>query len=132
MPDKDRRQHPRLSMQVALDVTSGHNFYSASTRDISSGGLFIETDAVVPVGTELVVTLKFLDRRVEAPCEVVWALSDGDRPIGVGVRFVNLQPLVRKKIEEFMAIRSPMEYGEITEDTDETPKPPRPPPLPLR
>ena len=49
----DRRQHPRLSIAVEVDLRSEHNFYSAQTRDLSVGGLFIETDVALPIGTRL-------------------------------------------------------------------------------
>ena len=82
--EKDRRRYPRLSIDVEVGFTSGHNFYSAHIRDISTGGLFIETDAVIPVGTELVVDLRFLKKHLRVDCEVVWALTKGDVAAGVG------------------------------------------------
>jgi uncharacterized protein (TIGR02266 family) len=126
---KDRRQNPRLSIDVEVDFASGHNFYSARTRDISAGGLFIETSAVVPIGTELMVELKFLKKHLRVAGEVMWALSDGDRPVGVGLRFVDLQPAAKKSIESFMALRKPMEGGDLIEEDGEAPAA-QPPPLP--
>jgi uncharacterized protein (TIGR02266 family) len=135
---KDRRTHARLSVGVDVDLTSGHNFYSARTRDISVGGLFIDTPAGIPIGTPLTVDLKFLKSHVRLECEVMWALTDGDKTLGVGVRFVDLRPAARKSIEAFMLLREPLSCGvDEDEDDDEKDKkdkaqdlPKGPPPVP--
>lgn len=118
MASSERRKHPRLSIQVAVDVESGHNFYAARTRDVSTGGLFIETDARIAVGTELEVDLKFLSKHVRVASEVAWELMDGDRPVGVGVRFLRLEPHVARSIRAFMALRDPLHFAEIADDDD--------------
>jgi uncharacterized protein (TIGR02266 family) len=104
-------------MSVAVDFTSGHNFYSALIRDISMGGLFIETDAVIPIGTQILVDLRFLNKHLRVECEVMWALGQGESGSGVGVRFMDLQPSQRRSIEAFMVLRHPVSCGEIEEDT---------------
>jgi uncharacterized protein (TIGR02266 family) len=119
MENKDRRAHPRLSIAVAVDFTSGHNFYSARIRDISVGGLFIEAEAMLPIGTRLVVDLTFLKKHLRVDCEVMWALSDGDRPVGVGVRFLDLPAAARKSIEAFMVLRHPLPVGDDEDEPED-------------
>ena len=115
----DRRQHPRLSIAVEVDLRSEHNFYSAQTRDLSVGGLFIETDVALPIGTRLRVDLKFLKKRLDAEAEVTWTLAGDDKKsVGVGVRFVDLPAAARKNIEQFMAMRAPMDFKMIEDDDD--------------
>jgi uncharacterized protein (TIGR02266 family) len=125
---RERREHPRLSIAVEVDFKSGCNFYSARVRDISVGGLFIETEAPLAIGVQLVVDLKFLKQHLRVDSEVMWVLSDGDRPVGVGVKFLDLRPAARKSVEAFMVLRRPLAYGEVEDD----PQPARvgPPPLP--
>jgi uncharacterized protein (TIGR02266 family) len=113
---KDRRKHPRLTLAVAVDFTSGNNFYSALIRDISMGGLFIETDALIPIGTQLLVDLRFLMKHMRVECEVMWAVGDCDSGAGVGVRFLGLQPSQQKSIEAFMVLRRPLSCGEDVQD----------------
>jgi uncharacterized protein (TIGR02266 family) len=117
---KERRQHPRLSIAVEVDFGSEHNFYSAQTRDISIGGLFIETDIALPIGTKVGVDLKFLQKKLHVEAEVTWALlGEGDESAGVGVRFVDLPPSAKKSIEAFMVLREPMAFRMIeSDDTD--------------
>jgi uncharacterized protein (TIGR02266 family) len=116
MGGNDRRGHARVSIAVAVDLKSGHNFYSVRTRDISTGGLFVETDAALAIGTQLVLDLKFMDKQMRVDCEVVWALTDGDKTVGIGLRFVDLRPIARKNIEAFMALRTPLACGEAEAD----------------
>jgi uncharacterized protein (TIGR02266 family) len=123
MDHTDRRAHPRLTLAVDVDFSSGHNFYSARLRDISVGGLFIEAEATLPVGTRLTVDLTFLRKHLRVECEVMWALTDGDRPVGVGVRFLDLSPAARKSVEAFMVLRHPLPAGDVDDDPDSAPKP---------
>ena len=118
-PDgRDRRQFPRLSMTVEIDFRSQHNFYSGRTLDISVGGLFIETNVALPIGTRLTVELKLMKKDLRADAEVVWALvGDRDEAAGVGVRFVDLSPVMKKSIEAFMALRKPI-HLDMTEGDD--------------
>jgi uncharacterized protein (TIGR02266 family) len=115
----ERRQHPRLSMSVEVDFSSEHNFYAAKTRDISVGGLFIETDIALPIGTRMQVDLKFLQRQLHAEAEVTWALVGDDGNVeGVGVRFIDLPDSAKKNIEAFMDLRAPMSFRMIESDDE--------------
>ena len=119
-PDgRDRRQFPRLSMAVEIDFRSEHNFYSGRTHDISVGGLFIETNVALPIGTKLTVDLQLMKKALRADAEVVWVLvGEGEEHTGVGVRFVDLAPAVKKSIEAFMALRKPI-HLDMTDDESE-------------
>lgn len=128
MPPRDRRKHPRLSLSVNVDVTSESNFYAGRTRDISTGGLFIEGDLRLAPGTELTVRLHLGEHRLVCKTEVAWALADEERTIGVGVRFLSLDANARAAVDEFMATRSPVDFEMDEPEPDPDPK--RPPPLP--
>jgi len=120
-------------MSVDVGITSEHNFYSAKTRDISAGGLFIETDVGFPMGARIVVELRLLHTKATVPAEVVWVLLDENgRTEGVGVQFLQLSKQVRERIETFMGLRSAMHVGEVNEEGEASDAPVRrgPPPLP--
>ncbi|HEX3772278.1 MAG TPA: TIGR02266 family protein [Polyangiaceae bacterium] len=115
----ERRQHPRLSISVEVDVSSEHNFYSAKTRDISVGGLFIETDIALPIGTRIRVDLKFLKKKLQVEGEVTWVLvAENEQVTGVGVRFTDLSESAKKSIEAFMDVRAPMSFQMIESDDE--------------
>ena len=127
----DRRRYPRLKIELDVDVTSEHNFYSTHTRDISEGGLFVDTDTPLPVGTKVQVQLNLDGLAIEADARVAWQFRDAHgRVDGLGLRFQSLGEQALEAIRWFMLRREPM----IFDDTGavEQPAIPRPPPLPKR
>jgi uncharacterized protein (TIGR02266 family) len=125
---KESRQHPRVSIAVDVDVTSGSNFYAGQTRDLSLGGLFVETEVALPIGIEIEVKLRLPKGTFLLRCEVVWQLSDRDRNVGLGLRFIDLPKETKRAIEAFMSIRNPVPF-ETPELEDDVPAS-GPPPLP--
>ena len=126
---KESRQHPRVSIAVDVDVASGSNFYAGRTRDLSLGGLFVETDVGLPIGLQVDVKLKLPKGTFTVRCEVMWLLSEGPlQTVGVGVRFLELSPGAKRAIEAFMAIRSPLDFE--SPEADEDVHAGGPPPLP--
>src|SRR5690349_825305 len=97
---KESRLHPRVSIGVDVDVGSGSNFYAGRTRDLSLGGLFVETNVGFPIGTPIEVKLKLPKGTFTLECEVVWQLSErAQQIVGVGLRFVELSPAAKRAIE---------------------------------
>ena len=109
-PDgRELREHPRVAVRATVDISSGTNFYTGRTRDISLGGLFVETTASVAVGMPLTIRLDLLGKPSEIPAEVVWVMLDvAGSPAGAGVRFRELTQELRARVEAFMVFRDPM------------------------
>ena len=101
---RELRKHPRVALHAAVDISSGANFYAGRTRDISLGGLFMETTANVAVGMPLTIRLDLLGKPSEIQAEVVWVLSDAAGALaGAGLRFLELTPELRAKEERLRA-----------------------------
>lgn len=115
MTTPERRQHPRLSIAVAVDFKSSHNFYAGRTRDISLGGLFIESEIPLEIGAPLTVNLTFLKKHATVDAEVAWQLMERGKVVGVGVRFMHLSAQAKKGIQAFMALREPMELDVLSD-----------------
>lgn len=88
-----RRSDRRYERRVPIDFVHEGTAYSAHTRNISLGGVFIETDLSLPFGARL--SLKF---RVPTQVEVVdvegqvrWLEMEDGRLRGIGVRFEGLR-----------------------------------------
>jgi uncharacterized protein (TIGR02266 family) len=114
----ERRVHPRIQIAVVVNFGSAHNFYSGRTRDISAGGLFIETDVPLPVGMRITVDVQLLKTKVRGDAEVVWVLlDDKGQTVGMGVRFMSLPASTRERIEAFMGLREAMLF-EMEPDDD--------------
>ena len=82
----EHRQHPRksISWPVAFQIASGPRV-DATCRDISLGGMFVETPQPAPYGAEIVVYLSLPGLRDESVIKatVRWT----KRGEGMGVQF---------------------------------------------
>jgi PilZ domain len=92
--DRRRYDRARLIVDVYFD---GHDATGvASTKDISVGGFYMNTQATLPEGATLLVRIPLGDgRQIIANAEVVY--SNPAR--GVGLRFQNLSDENRSLIE---------------------------------
>ncbi len=108
----ERRKNPRVQLGVRVDVVSGSNFYSAHGRDISMGGLYIETHVPIPLGTRIMVELVLERSRHVLPAEVMWSTeNEAGSSFGVGVQFDGLSSRSKHAIERFMRSRAPFVFA---------------------
>jgi uncharacterized protein (TIGR02266 family) len=88
-----RRSDRRYDRRVPIEFSYEGASHSAHTRNISLGGVFIETDATLPFGAR--VTLRFRvptqSEAIEVEGQVRWLEMDEGRPRGLGVRFEGLR-----------------------------------------
>lgn len=116
----NRRITGRKVIEVDVGVASASNFYAGITLDVSTGGLFVATYQIEPVGTPVAVSLVLPDgHSVWAKGVVCWVR---DRRVdateefvpGMGVRFTSLEAEDRAAIDRFCSVRPPMYH-----DTDD-------------
>ncbi len=130
MAGAERRLHPRVQISVEVGFESAHYFYCGRTRDVSAGGLFIDTEVGLPVGTEVTVDLRIPGMHAALRSEVVWALVGKDgRSVGFGVRFLSVPAAVEHKLRAFMEAHGAAGVV-VTEPEDVEPPQGGPPPLP--
>lgn len=110
---RERRRSPRVALEAAVDLESGDNFVSGRTRDISLGGLFIETHASLPIGSRVWVKLRLMDRAFDVESVVAWQLEDASGIVGLGVEFVSMCAVGRAAVRAFMETRAPLELAEM-------------------
>jgi uncharacterized protein (TIGR02266 family) len=93
------RKHPRKDFVTEVDFSTEDQAYKELVKDISPGGLFIETRAPLAVGQEITLLLTFPDqeRPMKILGEVVRATDDG-----IGVRFKHASPVVEEVLSNFM------------------------------
>jgi uncharacterized protein (TIGR02266 family) len=105
----NRRNATRIVYEVAVSFRSDSNFYTGFTQDLSTGGLFIATYDVLPIGTPVEFELTVGPQVVKVPVRGVvrWTRDDdsGGAPVGMGVQFVDLHPKLRDRIEAFIERR---------------------------
>jgi uncharacterized protein (TIGR02266 family) len=106
-----------MDVQVGLDTET--NFYTGLSQDISTGGVFVATSRIRPVGDQL--TLRFslpdIDVPIVARAEVRWTrdaspLDQGDNPPGMGLRFIDLSAEAKQAIATFLDRRESLFYDD--------------------
>jgi uncharacterized protein (TIGR02266 family) len=106
---KNKRALPRIDLEVAVAAASDHGRHEGDTVNISAGGVFIATAALVPVGERLMLelTLPGGDGPIALDSRVRWlrrkrSAGRRDRPAGMGVQFINLTTETSSIIGSFL------------------------------
>lgn len=102
-PDNEARRHRRHPVQSCMSLVAGSERHAGRMENLSTGGLFVVTDAEVAVDQQLHVcfTMPGNHRDTCATCEVRWRRSARADGRGLGLRFVGLNPVVRAELESF-------------------------------
>ncbi len=93
---EERRSHDRSRLIVDVFFDGKDVTGVASTKDISPGGLYMNTQADLPEGALLLVRIPFRDD-AQAVCNAVVVYSNPGR--GVGLRFQDLSDEARAILE---------------------------------
>ncbi len=112
-----RRASPRYAVELDVSLGSDHNFYAGFVENMSSGGVFVATHMIKPVGErlELAIHLPDSDAVVRGIGEVRWVREYSEQsnvPPGMGVRFAELEPGSLEAIEAFLAQREPLFFDD--------------------
>jgi uncharacterized protein (TIGR02266 family) len=101
-PVWERRTSQRLPVQLHVIETHEDSTYFQRTANLSSGGLYLEGTMPHPPGTR--VRLRFAlpgdEAMIEVTAEIMPAGKDAE--LGMGVRFLDLSPKDRERIDRFI------------------------------
>jgi len=94
-----RRKHPRVPL--ATQIYSQECMSLAFSRDVSRGGMFVETREPLPIGSEITLRFHLGDDGpiVVALAEVKYHVTK----LGMGVQFREVSTADRKRIEDYVA-----------------------------
>ncbi len=108
----ERRKFPRVLVRVLVDFESPDTYLYDYSNDLSEGGIFIETENPMPIGTPLTLrfTLPGLDRVFEGKGKVAW-LNEGRTATaiknsfarGMGVEISAMDDEDRRLVKEYIA-----------------------------
>jgi PilZ domain len=88
---RDRRAHVRVPIRAAVNVANGQNRTCGWVRNLSVGGMFVETDVPFARETEVQVNTLMRDgNRVHHFRTLAWVAWVG--PDGMGLQFDDLSP----------------------------------------
>ena len=93
---RNRRQHKRYELLVALDFDFRHMTRHCSLQDIGLGGAYIETDHDIGLGET--ITLSLSSPVMRSSCVIEATVVRKDR-IGIGVRFQLTSPQQSQMIQ---------------------------------
>lgn len=98
----------RAPVRIQIEYGGGGPFFSAQSLNISRGGVFLQTEYLLPPGRAVQLTFNLPDGpRVSAQGRVVWTRASGDPrgPAGMGIQFETLAPEVLHVIEDLLRKR---------------------------
>lgn len=103
----ERRLYPRrpLRTRVIFDDEFGDGLFYVYSEDVSMGGLFLASEIPLRMGTMLFLSfhLHGHKRPIRVTGEVVRRTGTGEAGLaGMGIRFVGLSDLARRRLEEFL------------------------------
>lgn len=118
----ERRGGARLPIEVDVAVEGAAHRFTATTADLSAGGMFVVTQRAMPIGVEVMLGFTLPNGKVlEVLGLVQWQTNGGDQrdgnvqPPGIGVSFYCLEPEAKAMLAEFCEVREPLYYANVTE-----------------
>jgi len=108
-------EEPRNNVRIAIYYgTDQEKLMTNYSVNMSTGGVFIETEHIQPVDTTLEIKFKLPDNDIIITCEarVAWINEPGclkkySLPPGIGIQFLNLS------LENLHAIRDYLNKGNL-------------------
>jgi type IV pilus assembly protein PilZ len=99
------RRTPRVRCREKIEFHNSKTFVSSCLLDITAGGVFIETDAPLPMDAQCALRLNIPGDQatMNMPGHAVWIKQRANSmPTGMGVHCINLSPEQASKIQGFI------------------------------
>ncbi|MFB3125968.1 MAG: PilZ domain-containing protein, partial [Candidatus Acidiferrales bacterium] len=103
--DRDRRAARRVLLASQIRTRVGGQQIVGYSRDVSVGGVYVETETPPAAGSEVTLRFKLKPEAEILECRAVVAYSVPEE--GMGLRFLELPGSVRQAVEEFVGRREP-------------------------
>ena len=83
--DTSDRDDTRKSYSSTVSFTAKDRTYKGASKDLSSGGMFIETNESFSVGEIIILTIPFSNKKrdIKVPAEIMRITDEG-----IGVKFI--------------------------------------------
>lgn len=107
----NRRKHVRHSLAIAAEIAVADETLTAETRDISAGGVSVILSEPLQEGSTVALLLILTQDGIEDPSEepfessasVMWSAPTESGGAMMGLRFAQVGPEQRKRLERFLA-----------------------------
>jgi uncharacterized protein (TIGR02266 family) len=124
----EQRKHKRVrAPSVLVRVATLDRFRTHYLRDLSEGGLFIRSERLLPIGSQVEVKLVLpgSEEPLVLPGEIVRHVTAAQSPeTGMGVRFGELPPPVARSLKAFVDAARPVQVpgsamAKVTDDAQD-------------
>ncbi len=108
MENTEKREYRRhkIRLEIAINQSSEHNFFTGFALDVSEGGVFIATNDIKAIGSELEFSFRLDGRSIRVVGLVRWLREPdafiGSLPPGMGIRFLEIDPEDLQRIQSFV------------------------------
>jgi len=101
---QERRKYPRIKLITKVAHIREDKFHYFYSRDLSAGGIFLETDHPYPVGTELGLEfpLPEVSERIRVKGKVVRVVETSEQYKG-GIKFEEMDSETSALLADFIA-----------------------------
>jgi uncharacterized protein (TIGR02266 family) len=89
-----RRTDPRYARRIAVEIIHADATHPATTRNISLGGMFVETTTLLPLASKIQIRFQVPTQPepIVVDGEVRWVeKGQGEEPMGMGIRFQGMR-----------------------------------------
>ncbi|HEY6556652.1 MAG TPA: TIGR02266 family protein [Polyangiaceae bacterium] len=112
-----RREYARYSVDLDVSLGSDHNFYAGFAENLSSGGVFVATHLLKPVGEEIQFSIHLpeMNAAITGIGQVRWVREYNERsdlPPGMGISFLKLDGDAEGLIGQFLSRREPLFFDD--------------------
>jgi uncharacterized protein (TIGR02266 family) len=116
-PPESNRSEPRFNVELEVSIFSDSNLYLGFTENLSTGGLFVATHILRPIGSSVEMSVRFPGRPepLRLRGQVRWIReysASSDAWPGMGVRFDTLGAEDEALMREFLRWREPIFFVE--------------------
>lgn len=101
----EKRKHPRIDVWIEVTFKSSNEFVTSYMSNISKGGVYIQTEDPMDLGTVLALTFQLpgQENLIKIKGKVVWYNPPGGMKVpGMGVQFAEMPEEDRHILEGFL------------------------------
>ena len=107
-PESVRLRNAKVRVELSVGRSQRHAFYQGFADEMSASGIFVGTHVKKPIGEQLEFEIQLPGSRtpITGTCEVRWLreyAEQSDCGPGMGLRFLDLTPGARDRIDAFLA-----------------------------
>jgi c-di-GMP-binding flagellar brake protein YcgR len=112
--NQNRRKHTRFRLAIAAEIAQDGDALTGETRDISEGGVSVILGSTLQEGSTIKLALILTQDGIEDPHEepfetaanVMWSAPTEDGRAMLGLRFAQVAPDQRRRLQRFLAALS--------------------------